>query len=110
MVDKGENGSRTKEVKRGKGRGVEYTNAKNEWKAYEEKEDSKKFWKVSGSVAGFVVTVQCLSVAPSCTHMSRAFASSLIKLWISHLKSFLFAHLPPRELHVSGSGARKNFG
>ena len=49
------------------------------------------FWKVSGSVAGFVVTVQCLSAAPSCTHISRALDSSLIKLWISHLKSFLFA-------------------
>ena len=28
-------------------------------------------------------------------HMSRAHASSLIKLCISHLKCFLFAHLPP---------------
>ena len=37
------------------------------------------------------MTVQCLSAAPSCTHISRALASSLIKLWISHLKSFLFA-------------------
>ena len=50
------------------------------------------FCKVSGSVAGFVVTVQCLSRCTVLhTQMSRAHASSLIKLWISI--RFVYSHL-----------------